>query len=107
MVEKNMIGQAGVRGYEAANYSCEASAWEGRELGGVKAPPVPPGSTALAWVHLSEGLHSWWAWAGEKTDTDSGNNSNWQQQLISKDLQIHALIGMKSHISLLVLQMGE
>ena len=31
-------GGAGVRGYEAANYLCEASACEGRELGELKPP---------------------------------------------------------------------
>ena len=47
---KNMIGRAGVRGYEAAYYLCEASACEGRELGGLKPlqPPPPPSSAALA-----------------------------------------------------------
>jgi len=38
---KNMIGGAGVRGYEAAYYPHEESACEGRELGGLK-PLQPP-----------------------------------------------------------------
>ena len=33
---------AGVRGYEAADYLCEASACEGQELGGLAFPVLAP-----------------------------------------------------------------
>ena len=45
-----MIGGAGVRGYEAADYSCEASACEGQELGELKPPPPPPPPSYVALV---------------------------------------------------------
>jgi len=38
----NMIGGAGARGSEAADYPREASACEGQESGGLAPPPVPP-----------------------------------------------------------------